>query len=54
MADSERKQKLSHAVREELLGEIRSGGLGPGDALPSERELMQRFGVGRPAIREAM
>jgi GntR family transcriptional regulator, sialic acid-inducible nan operon repressor len=28
--------------------------LQPGDAMPSERELMERFGVGRPAIREAM
>ena len=26
----------------------------PGEAMPSERELMERFGVGRPAIREAM
>ena len=26
----------------------------PGDPLPSERELMDRFEVGRPAIREAM
>ena len=25
-----------------------------GDDMPSERELMERFGVGRPAIREAM
>lgn len=54
MVEGERKQKLSHAVREELLAAIRSGGLGPGDALPSEREMMQRFGVGRPAIREAL
>ena len=26
----------------------------PGDALPSERELMREFGVGRPAVREAL
>ncbi|MFO0005381.1 MAG: transcriptional regulator NanR, partial [bacterium] len=30
------------------------GNLKTGDAMPSERELMDRFGVGRPAIREAM
>jgi DNA-binding FadR family transcriptional regulator len=28
--------------------------LTPGDEMPSERVLMERFGVGRPAIREAM
>jgi DNA-binding FadR family transcriptional regulator len=33
---------------------ITSGELQPGDEMPSERELMERFGVGRPAIREAM
>ncbi len=33
---------------------ITSGDLRPGDDMPSERELMERFGVGRPAIREAM
>jgi len=27
---------------------------GPGDLLPSERDLMDRFKVGRPAVREAM
>jgi DNA-binding FadR family transcriptional regulator len=33
---------------------ITSGELKPGDEMPSERVLMERFGVGRPAIREAM
>src|SRR3546814_18018330 len=33
---------------------IVSGERSPGESLPSERELMARFGVGRPAIREAM
>lgn len=36
-----------------LLQRIRSGEWGPGDQLPSERELMETYGVGRPAIREA-
>jgi DNA-binding FadR family transcriptional regulator len=49
-----RRRKLSDEVRERLLAEINEGDLTPGDALPSERELMARFGVGRPAIREAM
>ena len=33
---------------------ITGGELRPGDEMPSERELMARFQVGRPAIREAM
>ena len=49
-----RKRKLSDEVREQLLELINSGGVGPGELLPSERELMERLGVGRPAIREAM
>lgn len=50
----ERKPKLSEGVRDALLAHIRDGSLSPGDPLPSEREMMRRFGVGRPSIREAM
>jgi len=55
-ADAEpiRRRKLSDEVRERLLAQINEGDLRPGDALPSERELMALYGVGRPAIREAM
>jgi DNA-binding FadR family transcriptional regulator len=48
------KRKLSDAVRNRLLDGILTGALRPGDMLPSERELMESMGVGRPAIREAM
>ncbi len=48
------KRKLSDEVRKRLLAEIEGGQLPPGSTLPSERELMETFGVGRPAIREAM
>lgn len=48
------RRKLSDEVLERLLRLISEGNLRPGDAMPSERELMERFGVGRPAIREAM
>lgn len=37
-----------------LLELIKAEGLEPGDKLPSERNLMVRYGVGRPAIREAL
>lgn len=49
-----RKRKLSEEVRERLLNLIRGDGFAPGAPLPSERELMERLGVGRPAIREAL
>ena len=48
------KRKLADDVRERLLEMIESGELRPGDVLPSEREMMEGLGVGRPAIREAM
>lgn len=48
------RRKLSHEVFDRLKALITSGELGPGDAMPSERDLMERFGVGRPAIREGM
>lgn len=48
------KRKLSDEVRDRLIAEIEGGKLAPGAPLPSERELMELLGVGRPAIREAM
>jgi GntR family transcriptional regulator, sialic acid-inducible nan operon repressor len=48
------RRKLAHQVQDLLLAKIKSGAFAPGDVLPSERELMQQFGVGRPAVREAM
>ncbi|TIW41888.1 MAG: GntR family transcriptional regulator, partial [Mesorhizobium sp.] len=48
------RRKLSDEVFLRLKRLITSGELQPGDDMPSERELMERFEVGRPAIREAM
>lgn len=48
------RRKLADEVRDRLLALIRGGELRPGDRLPSERDLMERFGVGRPAVREAL
>jgi GntR family transcriptional regulator, sialic acid-inducible nan operon repressor len=48
------KQKLSDVVLDRLKNIVIAGDMKPGDLMPSERELMERFGVGRPAIREAM
>lgn len=49
-----KRRKLSDEVQDRLLTIIQGGDLEPGDFLPSERELMTDFEVGRPAIREAM
>jgi DNA-binding FadR family transcriptional regulator len=48
------RRKLSDEVFLRLKKLIVSGELQPGDDMPSERELLERFEVGRPAIREAM
>jgi GntR family transcriptional regulator, sialic acid-inducible nan operon repressor len=49
-----RRRKLYEDVAREIERLIRDDGLLPGDRMPSERELMERFQVGRSAVREAM
>lgn len=48
------RKKLSDEVFEQLLNLIREEDMQPGDPMPTERELMALFGVGRPVVREAM
>lgn len=48
------RRTLSEQVAEQLEADILEGRLGENDQLPSERELMEQFGVGRPAVREAL
>lgn len=48
------RRKLSDEVFDRLLALIEERRFAPGDKLPSERDLMSRFGVGRPAVREAL
>jgi GntR family transcriptional regulator, transcriptional repressor for pyruvate dehydrogenase complex len=48
------RQKTYEIVAERLLGLISSRHLGPGDAVPAERELVELYGVGRSSIREAL
>lgn len=45
---------LTTQVSSALRAEIASGALSPGDRLPSEGELIQRFGVSRTVVREAV
>ena len=49
-----RRSKLHELVSQKLEETIRSGGLKPGDQLPSERDIMEAYGIGRPAVREAL
>lgn len=48
------RRKLSDQVLDRLRAMILNRELAPGDVMPSERALMERFGVGRPAVREAL
>lgn len=49
-----RHRRLYEEVAERLEQMICEGELHESEHLPSERELMRRFGVGRPAVREAL
>ena len=48
------KITTAQAVAQKLLAMIREGALAPGDQLPTEKELIERLGVGRSTIREAL
>ena len=49
-----RRRKVYELVADQLKQMIEHGRFKPGDPLPAERDLMQMFNVGRPAIREAL
>jgi GntR family transcriptional regulator, sialic acid-inducible nan operon repressor len=48
------RRKLYLEVLDRLQQRIARGELAPGQHLPSERELMEQYAVGRPAVREAL
>lgn len=48
------RQKTYELVAERLLALISSRHLGPGDPVPSERELVDLYRVGRSSVREAL
>lgn len=46
--------RLHEVISSDLLSQIESGALKPGDRLPSEQELSARFGVSRMTVRQAL
>ncbi len=48
------KRSAFQAIAEELAGAIYQGRWRPGDRLPTEQELSEKFGISRAVIREAM
>lgn len=48
------RRKLADVVLDRLLAMIEQREIEPGGLMPSERELMRRFDVGRPSVREAL
>ncbi|GLZ07808.1 GntR family transcriptional regulator [Actinomadura sp. NBRC 104412] len=46
--------RASHDVVRQIKEAIHAGRLRPGDGLPSERELTQRFGISRVTVRDAL
>jgi GntR family transcriptional regulator, transcriptional repressor for pyruvate dehydrogenase complex len=49
-----RTSRLYQQIVQQIEESILKGALKPGDQLPAERELAQRFGVSRTAVREAV
>ncbi|WP_407561886.1 GntR family transcriptional regulator [Streptomyces sp. 184] len=43
-----------HQLKQILLGEMESRELGPGDRLPGDHELCERYGVSRTVVRQAL
>lgn len=48
------RRGLTHELVEALGAQLRGGAIKPGDKLPPEAEIMQRFGVSRGVVREAL
>lgn len=54
MSEPETSESRADAIAATLRSQILSGKYGPGDRLPSERELSERLGVNRASAREAL
>lgn len=52
--DRSENKKMSDQIIRHIQKMILDGELSEGDKLPPEREMTERFGIGRPALREAL
>lgn len=48
------RQSIPEGVFEQIMSDVLSGEMAPGELLPSERRLAEVLGVSRPAVREAL
>lgn len=48
------RRSVPEDVFDQIVSEVLSGGMQPGETLPSERRLAEVLGVSRPAVREAL
>jgi GntR family transcriptional regulator, transcriptional repressor for pyruvate dehydrogenase complex len=48
------RRSVPEDVFEQIIAEVLTGAMQPGEALPSERRLAEVLGVSRPAVREAL
>lgn len=51
---AKRTEKVAEAVAREILKDVRDRRLSPGATLPSETAMLERFGIGRGSLREAL
>jgi len=49
-----KRTQRSEEIRRQIEDAIKNGDFGPGERLPSERELVETFGVSRVSVREAI
>ena len=51
---AQRTEKVAESVAREIVRDIRRNNLQPGSTLPPESAMLERFGVGRGSLREAL
>ncbi len=51
---AQRTEKVAESVAREIVQDIRRNNLAPGSTLPAESAMLERFGVGRGSLREAL